>query len=215
MQSRMTIKYVTYGKIEKTALYKIFDYLTKPRKNIVFRLDYDKENELGWDEEDLFIPAIQINKLEYAVVKVDEYNEDKYLTFMCDNTYQTAILKLLFAISQHGDPGHTFGILFDDEHVGWDGDGSDRIEEINFIENWKKKEFYEHPENLPEKVLNFNKILHELSDNLFAKNVPNDNPLWDTNTRLQLAEKLAKKYSELQYQKFLEIKNELNREQEI
>lgn len=205
MQSRITIKYVTYGKIEKTALYKIFNYLTKPRKNVVFRLDFDKANELGWDEEDLFIPAIQINKLEYAVVKVDEYNEDKYLTFMCDNIYQLAILKLLFAISQHGDPGHTFGILFDDEHVGWDGDGSDRIEEINFIENWKKKEFYEYPEKLPEKVLNFNKICSELSDSL--RGISTDSPLWDGNVRLQLAEKLAKKCSELQYQKFLEIKN--------
>ena len=203
-QSRMTLKYTSYGKIEDTPIYEILSYFTKPRKNVVIRLDYDKENELGWDEEDIFMPSMEISKLEVVTDEKKKYSKEYFATFMCDNKYQKDLLKLFFVISQHGDPGHTFGILFNDEHTGWDGDGSDRIDEINFMEDWKKKEFYEHPNKLPEKILNYHKARHELSDKLM--NTPQDSPLWDDKTRVKIAEKIAKEYSELQYQKFLEIK---------
>ena len=200
MQSRMTIKYVTYGKVEKTGLYDILTYLTKPRKNVVFRLDYDKENEHGWDEEDVFIPSIQISKLEFATEKVDN-NSSHYATFLCDNKYQKTILKLLWLISQHGDPGHCFGIIFDDNKTGWDGDGSDRIEEINFIKDWKKKEFYGYLDDMPKKVLNYFRAYEVVSKQMM------DDGVYDRDTYQKLAEKVAKEYSELQYKKFLEIKD--------
>jgi len=144
MQSRMTIKYTSYGDIEKTTIYQILKYFTTPRKGVLFRLDFDKENETGWDEEDIYISSLAISKFEGATSN-EKYSKEYYVTFMCDNKEQKYLLKLLFAITQHGDPGH---ILKDDGH----------------------KKF---------------------------------------------AEKIAKKYSEFQYNKFAQIKNELNREQEI
>lgn len=64
MQSRMTIKYTSYGDIEKTTIYQILKYFTTPRKGVLFRLDFDKENETGWDEEDIYISSLSISKLE-------------------------------------------------------------------------------------------------------------------------------------------------------
>ena len=50
MQSRMTIKYTSYGDIEKTTIYQILKYFTTPRKGVLFRLDFDKENEEAHQE---------------------------------------------------------------------------------------------------------------------------------------------------------------------
>lgn len=154
----------------------------------------------------IFLPFMQISKLEFAVEKVDKYTEYKYATFMCDNRLQEPLLKLFFAISQHGDPGHTYGILFDGNHVGWDGDGSDRIQSVNFIKEWKDKDFYEYLEKLPEKVLNFSRAKEALFQNM--RNLPTDSPLWDNNTSSKVAETIAKKLGDKQYEKFLQIKEE-------
>ena len=206
MQSRMTIKYTSYGDIEKTTIYQILKYFTTPRKGVLFRLDFDKENETGWDEEDIYISSLSISKLE-GFKSNEKYSKEYYVTFMCDNKEQKYLLKLLFAITQHGDPGHTFGITFANKHLGWDGDGSDRIDEINFIDKWKKKEYYEYIDNLPEKVLNYNRAYKAIFQEM--RNIPTDNPLWNGDGHKKFAGKIAKKYSEFQYNKFLEIKGKI------
>lgn len=208
MQSRMTIKYTSYGDIEKTTIYQILKYFTTPRKGVLFRLDFDKLNETGWNEEDIYISSLAISKLEGATSN-EKYSKEYYVTFMCDNKEQKYLLKLLFAISQHGDPGHTFGIVFGDKHLGWDGDGSDRIDEINFIDKWKKKEYYEYPDKLPEKALNYNRAYEAIFQEM--RNIPTDNSLWKDDGYKKFAEKIAKKYSEFQYEKFCMIKNKMEK----
>jgi hypothetical protein len=103
--------------------------------------------------------------------------------------------------------------VFNDKHLGWDGDGSDRVDEINFIDKWKKKEYYEYSDKLPEKVLNYDRAYEAIFQEM--RNIPTDNPLWKGDGHKKFAEKIAKKYSELQHNKFAQIKNELNGEQEI
>ena len=207
MQSRMTIKYTSYGDIEKTTIYQILDYFTTPRKGVVFRLDYDKENETGWNEEDIYISSLSISKLE-GITSNKKYSKEYYITFMCDNKEQKYLLKLLFAISQHGDPGHTFSITFGDKHLGWDGDGSDRIDEINFIDKWKKKEFYEYTDKLPEKVLNYDRAHETLWNRAQNMNIKPSFWKYDGDSK-KLAEKIAKVYSDTQYKKFLSIKDNI------
>lgn len=205
MQTRMTIKYISYGKIEDTTLFRILKYFTKERKNTLFRLDTDG-GKFSWYETDIFIPSLSISKLESFDPKT-KYSHEYYVTFMCDIDEQRSLLKLLFNICQLGDPGHTFGIVFgNDQNYGWDGDGSDRITEVNFIENWNKKDFYEYDDNLPKKVLNFDRGCEEIFARLM-KCDSNTSPLFDENVRFQLAKDVAKKLSDIQYQKFLEIKN--------
>ena len=212
MQSRMTIKYTSYGDIEKTTIYQILKYFTTPRKGVLFRLDFDKENETGWDEEDIYISSLSISKLE-GITSNKKYSKEYYVTFMCDNKERKYLLKLLFAITQHGDPGHMFGILFADKHLGWDGDGSDRIDEINFIDKKKKKDYYEYTNKLPEKVLNYNRAYEALWKQTQRMGISPS--FWKQNGEAKkFAEKIAKKYSEFQYNKFVQIKNELSGEQE-
>ena len=111
---------------------------------------------------------------------------------------------MFYLISEHGDPGHTFGILFDEQHVGWDGDGCDVIEEINFIDKWKKKKFYEYYDELPNKTLNPCKIWdivwHE------ALRLPNDHPFSKKENQVKLFNEVLKNKSRFDYQRFLKIK---------
>lgn len=203
MQPRMTIKYTSYGKIEDTTLFRILKYFTKERKNTLFRLDTDGD-KFTWYETDIFIPSLSISNLEFFDPKT-RYGHEYYVTFMCDIDKQPALLKLLFTICQLGDPGHSYNIIFGNDQKGfWDGDGSDRINEINFIENWNRKDFYENDDKLPAKLLIYDKVYNEVGKKL--RDCDTSSPLWDQDIRVSLAKEAAKKLSAIHYQKFLEIK---------
>lgn len=69
------------------------------------------------------------------VRKFEESKRGDYkIEIECTKGGYEALMKLLDAIKKNGDPGHSFGIKFDDDYpesFGWDGDGWDRISKLS------------------------------------------------------------------------------------
>lgn len=112
---KFTFKY--HGDVKK-----IFEYIEKScTKNTIIKMDPD--DLLG--EIDLIFDTMKISSLNFFE------GDDKICTFTC--TYQVArnILKFIYCLKTLGDCGHSFEIKINNKSFGWDGDGSDRIFEIN------------------------------------------------------------------------------------
>lgn len=154
-----------------SSISKVLHYFEQERKNVLVRMDYNDYNSKGYtnyNEVDIFIPKIKISNLILKNVSKDKYHSDNYAIFTCEKIMQNYLLKMFYNLSILGDPGHSFNWKVDDICLGWDGDGSDRILEINCIENWKDYAYtksgdskYLNIENLSKLIL-FNKIYDEI-----------------------------------------------------
>ena len=126
----------------------ILDSLIKHKKDIVIRLDgptyIKKINQFYKQEEVIFIPKIK--KLKYGEITEepeDDYYTNYTLNIDTDEYTIQFLLKLFYTASLLGDSGHTYTICINNEDfIGWDGDGSDRIISINDNKKWK--EIYEN-----------------------------------------------------------------------
>lgn len=111
------------------AVPEILDYLkTKKLEDVVVRMDYDKKNEISFDEVDLFCSKIGIKTLEY-IPKQERSNFIAKIT--CDKQTGLSLIKLFMNLGAIGNCGHTFEVLIGKEEFCFDGDGSDRILSIN------------------------------------------------------------------------------------
>lgn len=97
-------------------------------KNVVVRLDIDKKNVYGYDEEDFFFPSLKITKLEIKPI-----DERKF-----EATFNTkdlrAMFVLLLKLGAIGNCGHSYELLIGDKSFYFDGDGADYVESINGVE---------------------------------------------------------------------------------
>lgn len=138
----MTVKYSGYfnkkGEPEG-GLQKILEFLTTfNKKDVLVRMDYYKKNKTSWDEVDLFCKSLKISSLE---IQQGERNE-KIARFTFTETSEIDLIKLFANIGLIGNPGHCFEILIDNKEFCFDGDGADRVIEINGLplrgENFKQ-----------------------------------------------------------------------------
>ena len=122
----MTIQYIN------DSLSKILEYLEKrkSKNNINIQIDPDA----GWDSEALIFEDLVIKNL-----KIEEIDNNKYIASFDIPKGERNLIKLCYTIKKFGDGGHSYTIVIDDKKIGWDGDGSDRINEINGIDckSWK------------------------------------------------------------------------------
>lgn len=128
----MTIKYSGYfnkkGEPEG-GVQEILEFLkTFNKKDVIVRLDYYKKNKTSWDEVDLFCNSLKISGLEIEDTDRDSWKIAK-ITF--NETSEVDLIKLFINIGLLGNGGHSYSLLIDDKSFGFDGDGADRVIEIN------------------------------------------------------------------------------------
>lgn len=114
-------------------LYSILLYLKENKlNNTIIRLDVDKKNDTTWKEVDLYCPELSIKTLDYSIndVKYPKYTAN----ITCNPKSAKTLIKLLVEMAKLGNGGHSYGILINDKHFNFDGDGSDHISSINDIE---------------------------------------------------------------------------------
>lgn len=117
-------------KVFEGGLYPILEYFKANKlTNALIRLDISKKNETTWEEVDLFCNDLKIKKLDYTI------NSEKYPKFtanvVCNYTVGKNLIKLLIQMALLGNGGHSYGILINDKHFDFDGDGADHISSIN------------------------------------------------------------------------------------
>lgn len=122
---------------------KILEHLQKNgSKQQLIKLDEDE----FLHGVDLIFDGLKISNLDINTNDEIEYRTQYTASFTC--TYQVArnILKLIYYLKQLGDGGHSYTVNINGEKFSWDGDGSDRVFEINGkdCKSWKKmeKDFY-------------------------------------------------------------------------
>lgn len=123
----------------------------------------DKQVVIKLDEDSLDGFDLVFDNLKVSNLKFEPNDEEKYYisTFTCTEKNWKSILKLIRSLKELGDCGHSFGVRINGKMFSWDGDGSDRIEEINdidcgsgiktFDENYRK--FTQEPEKDVEAIL--------------------------------------------------------------
>ena len=84
-----------------------------------------------WNGFDLIFDKLQISSLKTE--KIDDYGTRRS-TFVCGNESFKPLLKLIRSLKYLGDGGHSFSVKINDVNLGWDGDGNDRVKEINGVE---------------------------------------------------------------------------------
>lgn len=118
------IKHTTGENEGFTRIIKYISQLKNP-KNIIINID--KEALEGFD---LVLSNLKISNLN------SEKLDDRYYitTFICTREVYKNILKLIRALKITGDGGHGFEVKINGKKFYWDGDGSDRITEINDVD---------------------------------------------------------------------------------
>lgn len=166
------IKFSSYYNDKKETfdggLYPILLYIKENNlKNVVIRLDYNKKNEMSWEEVDLFFPELSIKELNYQETN-DEYR--KFIAnIKCTPNSGQALVKLLICMAELGNGGHSYGILINDKKFFFDGDGADHISEINDVhldseiykDGYKQIQIYKKGVGEEEKDINENIIITE------------------------------------------------------
>ena len=95
-------------------------------KQVIINLD-----KIDLDGFDLVFDNLKISNLN-----IDVHKDERYCisTFSCSKTVFKNLLKLIRSLKKLGDGGHSFSVEINDKSFFWDGDGSDRVEEINDID---------------------------------------------------------------------------------
>ncbi len=106
---------------------RILKYLNQiGSKQVIIKLD-----EIDLDGFDLVFDNLKISNLNVDVHKDEHYCIS---TFTCSKSVFKNILKLIRSLKKLGDGGHSFSVEINNKSFSWDGDGSDRVEEINDID---------------------------------------------------------------------------------
>ena len=76
------------------------------------------------------------DNLKISNLNVDVHKDEHYCisTFSCSKSVFKNLLKLIRSLKKLGDGGHSFSVQINNKSFSWDGDGSDRVEEINDID---------------------------------------------------------------------------------
>lgn len=106
---------------------RILKYLNQINsKQVIINLD-----KIDLDGFDLVFDNLKISNLNVDVHKDEHYCIS---TFSCSKSVFKNLLKLIRSLKKLGDGGHSFSVEINDKSFSWDGDGSDRVEEINDID---------------------------------------------------------------------------------
>ncbi len=106
---------------------KILKYLNQINsKQVIINLD-----KIDLDGFDLVFDNLKISNLNVDVHKDEHYCIS---TFSCSKSVFKNLLKLIRSLKKLGDGGHSFSVEINNKSFSWDGDGSDRVEEINDID---------------------------------------------------------------------------------
>lgn len=106
---------------------RILKYLNQiGSKQVIIKLD-----KIDLDGFDLVFDNLKISNLNVVVHKDEHYCIS---TFTCSKSVFKNILKLVRSLKKLGDGGHSFSVEINNKSFSWDGDGSDRVEEINDID---------------------------------------------------------------------------------
>ena len=106
---------------------KILKYLNQINsKQVIINLD-----KIDLDGFDLVFDNLKISNLNVDVHKDEHYCIS---TFSCSKSVFKNLLKLIRSLKKLGDGGHSFSVQINNKSFSWDGDGSDRVEEINDID---------------------------------------------------------------------------------
>lgn len=151
---KLTIKSRGY---KNEGLSEILEYIEKnTNKDVLIRID-----------EDDFINSVDLffDNLKISSYKFKELRDGEYLnTLNCSYKVAQNLLKLFLNLKKFGDCGHSFTVKINDKGFSWDGDGSDRITEINGFncESWK---------DLEENFYKINNIEESLNKEYFIENL--------------------------------------------
>lgn len=123
-------------KFDEGGLYPFLEYCqsSKP-KDVVVRVDY----EMGFDEIDVYCESLAISKLSYE--KTDDRNF--VAKFTCDSKSGKPLMRVIYALGEAGNGGHSYGFTVGKEKFYFDGDGADRIMKINGVKFNKIKNSYD------------------------------------------------------------------------
>lgn len=106
---------------------RILKYLNQINsKQVIINLD-----KIDLDGFDLVFDSLKISNLNVDVHKDEHYCIS---TFSCSKSVFKNLLKLIRSLKKLGDGGHSFSVEINDKSFSWDGDGNDRVEEINDID---------------------------------------------------------------------------------
>lgn len=95
-------------------------------KQIIIKID-----EESFDGYDLVFDDLKISNLHL----IEDKEDKSYIsTFSCDEKVFKNILKFVRTLKYFGDCGHSFDVKINGKTFYWDGDGSDRVIEINGID---------------------------------------------------------------------------------
>lgn len=106
---------------------RILKYLNQINsKQVIINLD-----KIDLDGFDLVFDSLKISNLNVDVHKDEHYCIS---TFSCSKSVFKNLLKLIRSLKKLGDGGHSFSVQINNKSFSWDGDGNDRVEEINDID---------------------------------------------------------------------------------
>lgn len=106
---------------------RILKYLNQINsKQVIINLD-----KIDLDGFDLVFDNLKISNLNVDVHKDEHYCIS---TFSCSKSVFKNLLKLIRSLKKIGDGGHSFSVQINNKSFSWDGDGNDRVEEINDID---------------------------------------------------------------------------------
>lgn len=106
---------------------RILKYLNQINsKQVIINLD-----KIDLDGFDLVFDSLKISNLNVDVQKDEHYCIS---TFSCSKSVFKNLLKLIRSLKKIGDGGHSFSVQINNKSFSWDGDGNDRVEEINDID---------------------------------------------------------------------------------
>lgn len=106
---------------------RILKYLSEINpKQVIFKLD-----EIDLDGFDLVFDTMKISNLKF-----EGHDDEHYYisTFTCSKTVFKNMLKLIRSLKKLGDGGHSFEVKINGKSFSWDGDGNDRVVNINDID---------------------------------------------------------------------------------
>lgn len=125
-------------KFDEGGLYPFLEYCqsSKP-KDVVVRVDYD----MAFDEIDVYCESLGISKLSYE--KTDGPGSNFIARFTCDSKSGKPLMRVIYALGEAGNGGHSYGFTVGKQKFYFDGDGADRIMKINGVKFNKIKNTYD------------------------------------------------------------------------
>lgn len=133
MQVKMVVEYPYDDK--RQGFRAILNALRGKHRKLVLQIE-----DSVLDGDYFYFDELEISDIEYRKQQINEYRAKHYLMFTIGSEAQElSLIMFLYLVSLHGDNGHSYSIINcnNGEAIFWDGDGSDRIESINFDKDWK------------------------------------------------------------------------------